>query len=208
MSKEAFKKEINQLCQSIMDSDLDQQASLMIHKMGKVYNHLLVYNYLNQQDSISEIDKPVNETIEKDTEVVKPEIAPEVTPLIPIIDTEESEEKESVKPEIILDKKEGIVKEEAVKVDTPEDKPAATVYERLATKQQLSIGLNDKFAFIRDLFDGNAEDFRKVMEEISKFNNAEEAKSFFSLQVATKHSWGEEQEETIQRFLNIIERRV
>jgi hypothetical protein len=78
----------------------------------------------------------------------------------------------------------------------------------LAIKQQLSIGLNDKFAFIRDLFDGNADNFRKVMEEINRFNNAEEAKSYFSLQVAPQHSWGQDKEETIQRFLDIIERRV
>lgn len=269
MSKESLKKEIQSLCQSILESDLDTQCSLMIHKMGKVYNHLLVYNYLNleekkaeesaeiteeneiidgnptvheirknNREEIEEIHKSDESKVESQKSKVESEESKVESQEVQVEEKQveekegkyESQNLKAESPKVVIEEKEKAEEkqEETIKAEEPPVKPSpvveatqrkniladmgdnapTTVYERLAIKKELSIGLNDKFAFIRDLFEGNADSFKAVMDKINSFPSVEEAKSYFTIEVANQHNWGEEEEETVERFLNIIERKV
>lgn len=208
MSKEALEKEIKTLCESIAQADLDKQAALLLHKMGKVYNQLLIYNYLNQQQQKPQ-EPVVEETIKSNgfepqakeeqvkTEVLSQHAATEQTPPKPEPVAEEKKE-ESLPP---FEAKEKPLEED------PRPEPRSVI-EHLASKQAIKIGLNDKFAFIQDLFDGNAVAFKEVVDKINSFESIEEAKSFFTNEVSPNYDWDEELEPTVERFINIIERKV
>ena len=47
----------------------------------------------------------------------------------------------------------------------------------------LNIGLNDRLAFIKQLFNGSNEDYSRVMSQISSFSTYEEAETFIKIRV-------------------------
>jgi len=52
-----------------------------------------------------------------------------------------------------------------------------------------SIGINERFAFINELFDGNQIHFNETIETINTFNNYEEANNILHNELATKYKW-------------------
>lgn len=66
---------------------------------------------------------------------------------------------------------------------------------------QTAIGINDRFQYIRELFEGKADDFVKAVEELDSMNNLKEAVQF--LQV--NYKW--KKNDTSLKFINLIKRR-
>ncbi|GGE35190.1 hypothetical protein [Psychroflexus planctonicus] len=71
-------------------------------------------------------------------------------------------------------------------------------------KTELKIGLNDRLAFTKKLFDGNIEAYNRVMAKMSEFSSFQEAKTYLTTQVKPNYAW-EEHEAVKQRFLEILE---
>ena len=76
--------------------------------------------------------------------------------------------------------------------------------DRLQTSIQ--IGLNDRIAFVKNLFNGSQEDFNKVVSQLNTFKTENEAKKFINKIVKPSYNWSE-QEDVEARFIEIIERR-
>jgi len=74
-------------------------------------------------------------------------------------------------------------------------------------KNGLQIGLNDKIAFIKHLFDGNSEDYDRVLSQINTTASFEEADQFIKTMVKPDHNDWEGKEEYETRFLEIVEGR-
>lgn len=73
-------------------------------------------------------------------------------------------------------------------------------------KQGLNIGLNDRLAFINQLFDGQTEDYTRVLSQINTFDSFEDAKSFVENQVKPDYNNWQNKEEFSGRFMTIIEK--
>jgi hypothetical protein len=71
-------------------------------------------------------------------------------------------------------------------------------------KTELKIGLNDRLAFIKKLFDGNATAYNHVMVRLNDFSSFQDAKSYLMTEVKPDFTW-DEQEAVEQRFLEILE---
>jgi len=71
----------------------------------------------------------------------------------------------------------------------------------------LNIGLNDRLAFIKHLFEGQAEDYTRVLSQINTMENYEEAQSFIKGKVKPDYNYWLNKEEYSERFMNIIEKR-
>lgn len=71
----------------------------------------------------------------------------------------------------------------------------------------MNIGLNDRHAFIKNLFEGNSTDFQRVISQLSTFENYEEAKSFIEEQVKPDYDW-ENKTEYEERFFTTIEKKM
>lgn len=70
---------------------------------------------------------------------------------------------------------------------------------------RLNIGLNDKIAFIKQLFDGKAEDYDRVVSQLNTSASFTEAKRFIEDIVKPDYNNWIEKEEFEERFLQIIE---
>ncbi|WP_298766213.1 hypothetical protein [uncultured Polaribacter sp.] len=73
-------------------------------------------------------------------------------------------------------------------------------------QQNINIGLNDRIAFVKHLFDGSQEDFNRVVSQLNTFKTGNEAKNFIHKMVKPDYDW-KNQEDLENRFMNIIERK-
>ena len=72
--------------------------------------------------------------------------------------------------------------------------------------KNIQIGLNDRIAFVKNLFDGSQEDFNRVLSQLNSFKTEKEAIKFINKMVKPDYKWGE-QEELETRFMEIIQRK-
>ena len=73
-------------------------------------------------------------------------------------------------------------------------------------KSNLQIGLNDRIAFVKHLFDGDQNDFNRVVSQLNTFKTEKEAKKFINKMIKPDYNWTEK-EEYETRLFEIIERR-
>ena len=69
----------------------------------------------------------------------------------------------------------------------------------------LQIGLNDRIAFIKQLFNNSTDDYLKVLSQINSMDTFEEAQIFIQSKVRLDYNWAEK-ETYVDRFLLIIEK--
>jgi hypothetical protein len=69
------------------------------------------------------------------------------------------------------------------------------------------IGLNDKLAFIKHLFDEKTEDYTRVLSQISSMKSYDEVANFISTRIKPDYNSWDSKEEYAKRFMSIIEKR-
>ncbi|MCW9036823.1 hypothetical protein [Altibacter sp.] len=72
--------------------------------------------------------------------------------------------------------------------------------------QGLSIGLNDRLAFVKHLFNGNSEDYTRVLSQINTMKSFEEAATFIKGKVKPDYNYWLEKEEYSERFMHLVEK--
>ena len=85
-------------------------------------------------------------------------------------------------------------------------KPARSLNDTLTAKD-ISVGLNDRLAFVKHLFNDSTEDFNRILSQLNTMDSHENSVAFIRKMVKPEyHNWkGKEEYET--RFLEMIERR-
>ncbi|WP_418510366.1 hypothetical protein [Corallibacter sp.] len=69
----------------------------------------------------------------------------------------------------------------------------------------ITIGLNDKIAFIKHLFEGKSEDYDRVLSQLNTANSFSEANQLIQSMVKPDYNNWEGKDELEQRFMEIIE---
>ncbi|NVK53588.1 MAG: hypothetical protein HWD85_11685 [Flavobacteriaceae bacterium] len=98
--------------------------------------------------------------------------------------------------------------------DTISVEIAADLFEKVEEKksvndqfqQHIQIGLNDRIAFVKHLFEGNQEDFNRVISQLNTTKTLKEAKKFIAKMVKPEYNWATK-EEYEERFMEIVERK-
>lgn len=160
--------------------------------------------YVNVDESDDDgIFEPVMEKI-KDMVAQMPEethaVDAMVAEVIPDVVTEKNELEE-----LVADFQEMPVFEpitEANKRKTDNDKKSLN--DKLK-KTEFAIGLNDKLAFIKHLFDGKNEEYERVLSQINTSQSFEEAKTLVQNIIKPDYNHWEGKEEFEERFMEIIE---
>ncbi len=71
----------------------------------------------------------------------------------------------------------------------------------------ITIGLNDRIAFVKHLFGNSDEDYNRVMNQLITYDNFQEAQSFIEEMVKPDYNCWEGKEDYSQRFIEIIEKK-
>ena len=73
-------------------------------------------------------------------------------------------------------------------------------------KGKIQVGLNDRIAFVKHLFNFSQEEFNRVLSQLNSFTSEEQAKDFIINTVQADYDWTGK-EEYVQRLFMLIERR-
>jgi hypothetical protein len=145
------------------------------------FEDMLVHDY-QELDFVKVDDVPVavEHANEAAFEAVSPEIASEIEPT-------------------------SIVEDKVEKPSEKKQKEDKTTSLNDKLSKGINIGLNDRIAFEKKLFGGNAEDFNRVLSQLNTFDNFEEAESFIHDFVKPDYNNWQGNEEYEARFIEIVE---
>jgi hypothetical protein len=118
--------------------------------------------------------------------------------------TLDEEIKEAISADLATSMFETATKETPVFVK-PETTKKRSINEAVQS-QNLQIGLNDRIAFVKHLFDDSQEDFNRVVSQLNSFTTEQEAKEFVENFVKPDYNW-EGKEEYEERLVVLIERK-
>ena len=117
--------------------------------------------------------------------------------------TEESVLKEAPQERTIYQLEEEAQEERMVDQATTGEKKSLN--DRLAG-DALKFGLNDRIGFVKDLFEGSAEDFNRVVSQLNTLGSLSEAQEFINTHVVPEYDWAAN-EETAKRFMASVKQR-
>ena len=117
----------------------------------------------------------------------------------------------------VFERKQEIEKEEKVAVSVKEiefdldsetestQKKPKSINDKI--NQGLNIGLNDRIAFIKHLFESNTDDYTRVLSQINSMTTFQEASSLVENNIKPDYNNWANKEEYADRFISIIEKR-
>ncbi len=102
----------------------------------------------------------------------------------------------------------------------PEEKKTSLVTSKKGQKETFSkslndtlaaskfkVGLNDRLAFVKHLFNSNAEDYNRVLSQLETIDTEERSIAFITNMIKPEYNNWEGKEEYEERFMALIERR-
>ena len=84
------------------------------------------------------------------------------------------------------------------------EKPASL---NIASSKTIEIGLNDRVAFVNNLFGESNEDFNRVISQLNTFDTLEEAKTFLNEMVIPDYDYWVGKEDYVERFMEVVEKK-
>ncbi|NVK03586.1 MAG: hypothetical protein HWD92_02140 [Flavobacteriia bacterium] len=224
---------LHSLCKELLESNGTISQSL-VEKLEALYEEALVALILQErQNAMDSLQKrvaeraataaPATSSVKEKVEEAKkfgdevkvlphPEGPPKPTPR-PTLPPPPAQEPT---PEPVVEEK-----EEPKPAPVPEPKPKAPeppreVVEALEQRttdskpgnrlQKINIGLNDRIAFVKQLFQGSQEDYQRVISQINTMDSYDETIDFIENVVKPDYDWADF-EETEQRLLDLIANR-
>ena len=226
-----LKEEKEEIIEKVEQAFEAKEQDPIIEESPEVIEEKIVHNLMDDQEVFEKVDTPkepeaiikekVEEVIEKvvakepELKIEKPKSEPieqpfdELESLMFDLPQEPQNFKNDVKD--VGDKKTPTLDEELkdtisvdVMADLFENAQPISLNDRLA--KNISIGLNDRIAFVKNLFNNNQEDYNRVVNQLNTFSTEKEAKSFVNDVVKPDYDWSQ-QEELETRFFEIIERK-
>lgn len=198
------RKELSDLCQSILNNIDEQDLISQLTHTQMLYEKLVVLNFLNEEKSNLNSDLDVYEETDNSEEIIEetPEKAREkVISLHPKFDTPIQK---TVEPPVAKVTENNTV--ETPQIEVTEQSLGQQSINTKFGAQSLKIGLNDRIAFVKHLFNGEQHDFERVLSQLNTFSNFEEAQNFIEQMIKEDYGWAEK-EEYEERFMKIIQAR-
>jgi hypothetical protein len=192
-----IKKELERLAHEILAQKETATATELLEKVQALYKALVILEHNQAQ------------TIQLDQDQQR-EVIP-VTEKINALVTELPLEEESAAIEDLFAtvanpvfiKKEVKSKEQAPLDPLTESSGPKNLNDILG--KGIQIGLNDRLAFINNLFDQSEEDYQRVISQVQTLSSWEEAQNFIEQMVKPDYDFWEGKEEFEARFLKCLE---
>ena len=232
MKKKVLSK-INAIAQGIVSSENEIDISKLKNELLQLYEKLTILEFLESSVE-TEFEKPERTATDSKTyreqnwfkepdpvpqnpheeELVEP-LTEKIKDIVANMPNENEEAIEELLKEIIPSKetsKNDLEEFAASYTENPvfERKQKMEVEEKPKSindniNSGLQIGLNDRIAFIKQLFNNSTDDYLKVLSQINSMDTFEEAQIFIQSKVRLDYNWAEK-ETYVDRFLLIIEK--
>ena len=166
-------------------SDIDQ----IISKLQEFYKKLIIFQFKKENENA------IDGSDQKEVNIAMETINEMVTEIPNETNTESADDLFSsvANPEFIIkENKDNEILNESKKLNE-------------SLIKGIKIGLNDKIAFTKGLFDGSEEDFSRVVSQLQTYSSWDEAFNFLNSIVKPDYNNWEGKEEIEKRFLKCIE---
>ncbi|MEN8768644.1 MAG: hypothetical protein ABF256_02230 [Candidatus Arcticimaribacter sp.] len=196
-----IKKEIDRLAHEILAQDETVSPAKLLEKVQEIYKKLVLLEHYQDQN------------ITPEEEMQKQEVIPVMETINELV-TELPLEEESAAIEDLFASVSNpvfIKKEEKTALHDIPEKPQRVTEETLPKNlndvlgKGVQIGLNDRLAFIKNLFDDSAEDYQRVISQVQTMSSWEEAQSFIEQMVKPEYNQWEGKEAFETRFYKCLE---
>jgi hypothetical protein len=191
-----IKKELNRLAHEILGQNDSVDTQDLLEKVQELYKQLVLIEHLETQERHTDSSPaevvPVMETIsEMVTEMPLEQESAAIEDLFATVTNPVFIKKEEENEQLVADQV------------TPENTQRKSLNDFLG--KGIQIGLNDRLAFIKNLFEGSAEDYQRVLSQVQTYSNWEEAQQFIQEMIKPDYNNWEGKEEFEVRFLKCIE---
>lgn len=209
--KESIIEEVVEVVEEQVDKVTEIEPEIRTEKENSEVIEEIVAVVEENKEVVEKLEAPEEMLTPKQVEVVFGSndnlIKDDVSGLTATQFTLEEELKDAISSDIATDLFEKATKENpVVKAAKETSEPKKKSLNDSVFSGNLQIGLNDRIAFVKHLFEGSQEDFNRVLSQLNSFKSEEEAKTFFQEFVKLDYDWSAK-EEYEERFLKIIERK-
>ena len=182
--------------EKLHDIEIDVSKNVIAAKFEKMANAVL-----SENSSVPESNPHKEDIMTPGIDTIK-DMLPEMSNEAPV---DEVLAEFLAKPELMKNDKElfmpspenGVNKEVATK----------SLNDKLGTKKQIKIDLNNRLAFVKHLFNGSTEDYNRVLSQLNTIETEERSLSFINNMVKPEYNNWEGKEEYEVRLIALIERR-
>ncbi len=160
----------------------------------KLYEKLIVLSYL------------------EDHQAQEPPVAQTPAPAEPPVNGADKDAVESVlrellgTPATIKNDSDTVTPEHFVSKQEDAKEEPVSLNDRLAASQ-VTIGLNDRLAFVKHLFQDSTDDYNRVLSQLNTFGSHEESVRFLEDLVKPEYDNWDGKDEYVARFMQFVERR-
>lgn len=223
-----LREELIKLSTEVITAREDTDLAALYEKSKEIYEKLAVLKFIDEKLSDVEVDvsqnviasrfeKMANAVLSGNTSV--PESNPHqediMTPGMDTIrdmvsempsnaDLEQVFAEFVAKPNLMKNDKENLTPTDDRAVSA-QQKKIKSLNDRLA--KDFQVGLNDKLAFVKHLFNNNIEDYTRVLSQLTTIDSEERSLAFINNMVKPEYNNWEGKEEYEARFMALIERR-
>tara|TARA_R110002012_G_scaffold253330_1_gene432376 strand:+ start:40902 stop:41588 length:687 start_codon:yes stop_codon:yes gene_type:complete len=225
--KKELKKKLIKLATEIITADDITEITQLYETSKELYEKLAVLKFIEEELNHIEVDVSKNAIAAKFEEMANAVMnenkkVPESNPheediMIPGMDTIKdmvlempfTEDAEDVfadfmaKPALMKNDKDLFMPVETAKKSAAEVKKS--INENF--QKEFKVGLNDKLAFVKHLFNNNMEDYNRVISQLATINTEERSVAFIVNMVKPDYKQWEGKEEYETRFLELIARK-
>ena len=191
-----IKKEIERLAQEILIQKDTVDVKTLLEQVQALYKQLIIWEHFESQkgkhEGLVQEVAPVMDTIN------------ELVTELPL--EEESAAIEDLFASVanpVFVKKEIEVQQESNYEEKESHEAPRNLNDVLG--KGIQIGLNDRLAFIKNLFDESAEDYQRVISQVQTFGSWEEAQTFIEHMIKPDYNHWEGKEAFELRFLKCLE---
>lgn len=227
VTQDDLEEKLDQSLENSMPSeDVEPIAEVVVATEPEIVEEELI-----QADEDEETPETVFEEVESSEEeiVIEPEVDEEEPVFKPIFELEVEEEDQieaaetasEVKPEAKQVSFEELLGENYadtvfVKPDevsllstdpSENEQEIETNEEKSVSSKSIEIGLNDRVAFVNNLFGESNEDFNRVISQLNTFDTFEEAKNFINEMVIPDYNYWVGKEDYLERFMEVVEKK-
>jgi len=203
-------KELRAIAFSILDQGNTVNFGELEQKVRELQKQLTILEHEQRMSKQEVVEEPIAVVMESDIIVKEPIVVVETVPEKQIETSKISEEPPQAVRETLEDLFATAISEPVfVKKESP------VIEEELIEQTQknlndvlgkgLKIGLNDRLAFIKNLFGERPEEYQRVIFQILTYENLEEAQEFIETFVKPEYNSWEGKESFEERFYKIIE---
>lgn len=225
--KRKLKAELVGLASRIISSEGPTEVPQLYEEARKLYEKLAVLNFIEEKLQDVQVDVNKSEVASKFETIASAVLnenksVPETNPheediIIPGIDTIKhmvsempgGEELEEVLARFIQGN-DFIKSDKDIVTPTPSDISGASSSKSLndtLTAKEISVGLNDRLAFVKHLFGDSTEDFNRILSQLNTMESQERSIAFVEKMVKPEYNNWKGKEEYEARFMALIDRR-